>query len=513
MMDLPSSLTYFMNPVLLLQKQLLNLIFMKPNLLKGLNLFTPYMVAFVVCITISGCNKTSGNDPVPPVPPATVSDLTVYLTQPNQFIYFKKQTTALNFSTASPSFQTIDIDTTQIFQTIDGFGYALTGGSASLIHGLPDDHEESLLKELFTTENDNIGVSYLRISIGASDLSSTPFSYNDIPVNETDFNQQQFSIDREKTDMIPVLKRISQLSPGIKILGSPWSAPEWMKTNKAFKGGSLRTDCYEVYAKYFVKYIQAMKAEGITIDAITVQNEPLYGGNNPSMLMQPNEQADFIKNHLGPAFAASNISTKIIIYDHNADRPDYPIAIFNDPDARKYIDGSAFHLYGGAITALTVVHNAFPEKNVYFTEQWVGGPGNFAADLSWHTETLVIGATRNWSRNVLEWNLAADPNYQPHTDGGCSTCLGAITIGNNVTRNVGYYIIAHASKFARPGSARIGSNNTNALLSVAFKNPSGQKVLIVLNKSAGAESFCIRFNNKIVTTSIGAGAVATYVWQ
>ncbi len=436
----------------------------------------------------------------------------VYLTQPNQNIYFKKQTTPLNFSSATPSFQTIDVDSTQSFQTIDGFGFTLTGGSASLIYALPDEQEDALLKELFTTDGNNIGISYLRISIGASDLSASTFSYNDIPVNQTDFDLAHFSIDREKTDLIPVLKRIVQLYPAIKILGSPWSAPEWMKTNKEFKGGSLRPDCYAVYAKYFVKYIQAMKAEGITIDAITPQNEPLHGGNNPSMVMQPTEQADFIKNHLGPAFAANGITTKIILYDHNADRTDYPISVLNDADAKKYVDGSAFHLYGGSITALTEVHNAFPDKNVYFTEQWVGGPGNFETDIAWHIENLVIGATRNWSRNVLEWNLAADPNYQPHTEGGCTTCLGALTIGSTVTRNVSYYIIAHASKFARPGSVRIASTNNAVLLTVAFKNPQGQKVLIVLNKSTSAEIFSIRFKNKSVSTSIGAGAVATYVW-
>ncbi|HSC52057.1 MAG TPA: glycoside hydrolase family 30 beta sandwich domain-containing protein [Phnomibacter sp.] len=487
---------------------------MTQNQLPFIRAVAPYILSvFIVCVAACSCNKSTGGDsPDPVTPPANNSDITAYVTFPGQSIFFKKQTTALNFSTASPAYQTIDVDASNTYQTIDGFGYTLTGGSASLLHALPDDKEAAVLKELFATDQDNIGVSYLRISIGASDLSAAPFSYNDIPTSETDFELKRFSIDKEKADLIPVLKQINQLSPGIKILGSPWSAPEWMKTNKAFKGGSLRTDCYAVYAQYFVKYIQAMKAEGITLDAITIQNEPFHGGNNPSMLMSAAEQADFIKNHLGPAFTANNIATKIIIYDHNLDRPDYPIAVLSDPGANKYIDGSAFHLYGGAITALTDVHNAFPNKHVYFTEQWVGGPGNFASDLIWHTENLIIGATRNWSRNVLEWNLAADPNYDPHTDGGCNTCLGALTIGSTVSKNVSYYIIAHASKFVRPGSTRIASNNTSALLSVAFKNPAGQTVLIVLNKSAGAESFCIRMNNKTATTSIGAGAVATYVW-
>ena len=285
-----------------------------------------------------------------------------------------------------------------------------------------------------------------------------------------------------------------------------------MKSGSSFVGGSLKPEYYAAYAKYFVKYIQAMKAEGIAIDAITPQNEPLHGGNNPSMVMQASEQASFIKDHLGPAFAAAGIATKIIVYDHNADRPDYPIAVLDDAGAKPYVNGSAFHLYGGSITGLTTVHNAHPDKAIYFTEQWVGGPGSFPSDLQWHVENLIIGATRNWSRNVLEWNLAADPNYLPHTTGGCTTCLGALTIGAAVTRNVSYYIIAHASKFVRPGSVRIASNHSGALLTVAFKNPEGKKVLIVLNKGTNNESFNIKFNGKIVTTSLNGGAVGTYVW-
>jgi len=228
--------------------------------------------------------------------------------------------------------------------------------------------------------------------------------------------------------------------------------------------------------------------------------------------MEAADQALFIKNHLGPIFQEAAISTKIIVYDHNADRPDYPLTILNDPEAKKYIDGSAFHLYGGNVSALSEVHEAHPDKNVYFTEQWVGGPSNFGGDLGWHIETLIIGATRNWSRNVLEWNLASDPNYKPHTDGGCTSCLGALTIDKEVTRNVAYYIIAHASKFVRPGSVRIKSNLPENLSNVAFISPTGQKVLIVLNKGDKTQSFNIKFNEKQVTASLAKGAVGTFVW-
>jgi glucosylceramidase len=256
-----------------------------------------------------------------------------------------------------------------------------------------------------------------------------------------------------------------------------------------------------------------MKAEGIAIDAITIQNEPLHPGNNPSMYMTAADQADFIKKSLGPAFAAANIKTKIIVYDHNADRIDYPLLILNDPEAAKYVDGSAFHLYGGSIDDLSKVHNAFPDKNLYFTEQWVGAPGNLAGDLAWHVRTLIIGGTRNWCRNVLEWNLAADPSNDPHTVGGCDQCLGTITInGSGVTRNPAYYILAHAAKFVRPGSVRIGSNITGNLPNVAFKTPDGKKVLIVINDNGAAQQFNIRFKNKTVTTTLEKGAVGTFVW-
>lgn len=469
---------------------------------------------WLVWMMLTGsCKRNNVTENPPPAPPPPVAtDVQLYLTQGDQHILFNKQSVALLFSGTGNAATTIEVDTTQTYQSIDGFGYTLTGGSASLLNSLPPATLEPLLEELFLWDSTNIGVSYLRISIGASDLSATTFTYDDIPAGQTDINLTQFSIEKEKQDLIPILKKVVALNPAIKILGSPWSAPVWMKDNGSFKGGSLKPEYYAAYANYFVKYIQAMKTEGITIDAITPQNEPLHGGNNPSMVMQAAEQAAFIKNNLGPAFAAAGITTRIIAYDHNADRPDYPLTILNDAAAKRFVDGSAFHLYGGSVTALSEVHEAHPDKHVYFTEQWVGGPGNFPVDLQWHVENLIIGATRNWSRNVLEWNLAADASYKLHTPGGCTSCLGALTIGAGVTRNVSYYIIAHASKFVRPGSVRIASNHAGSIVTVAFKNPEGKKVLIALNKGTVTESFNIKFNGKMVTTSLNKGAVGTYVW-
>jgi glucosylceramidase len=315
-----------------------------------------------------------------------------------------------------------------------------------------------------------------------------------------------------------VLKEVLAIYPSLKILGSPWSAPAWMKDNHDTRGGSLKREYYGVYARYFVKYIRAMAKQGIRIDAITVQNEPLHPGNNPSMYLPAKDEGDFVKGFLGPAFKRAGIKTKIIIYDHNCDKPEYPISILDDPEARKYVDGSAFHLYGGTIDALSKVHDAYPKKNLYFTEQWVGGPGDFSKDIPEHIEKLIIGASRNWSRNVIEWNLAADPAYKPHTDrGGCDRCLGAVTIdGDKVTHNPAYYIIAHAAKFVRPGSVRIGSDATGtdagSLPNVAFRTPAGKTVLIALNTGSTAQTFTIKGAGGQSLQTLGAGAVGTYVW-
>jgi glucosylceramidase len=231
------------------------------------------------------------------------------------------------------------------------------------------------------------------------------------------------------------------------------------------------------------------------------------------MLMIAAQQADFIKNNLGPAFRAAGITTKIISYDHNCDRPDYPLTVLNDAAANAFVNGSAFHLYAGDISALSQVHNAYPDKALYFTEQWTGSNESFDRNLKWHLKNVVIGSMRNWSRVALEWNLASDPSYNPHTPGGCDQCKGALTIGTSVTRNVSYYIIAHASKFVPAGSVRIGSNITGSLQNVAFKTPAGKKVLIVENDGAIDATFNIRFKSKWTTTTLPAGAVGTYIWN
>jgi len=443
------------------------------------------------------------------------NDVSLWLTKADKSVLFTKQKRILKFADIKNNNPTIVVDEKESFQSIDGFGYALTGGSAQHLIKMSPKARAALLKELFATDGNNIGVSYIRLTIGASDLNEKVFSYNDLAEGETDLEQTKFELGPDRIDVIPVMKEILSINPNIKIMGSPWSPPLWMKTSYDARGGMLKPEFYEAYAKYFVRYIQDMGKEGIHIDAVTIQNEPLHPGNNPSLLMVAPDQAIFIKNNLGPAFQKAGLKTKIIIYDHNADRPDYPITILNDPDARKYIDGSAFHLYGGEIEALTDVHNAYPDKNIYFTEQMViEDPNENRINILSPIKRLIIGATRNWSRNVLEWNLAADPENKPFTDrGGCPMCQGAVTIDEDkVTRNLAYYSIAHASKFVRPGSLRIASSEPKELSNVAFKTPDGKKVLIVANSGKNAQTFNISFNGKLLSDTIDNGDVATYIW-
>ena len=441
------------------------------------------------------------------------SDVSLWLTNPDRSVLFQPQA-PIPFAKSPATNQIIDVDAAKTYQSIDGFGFALTGGSAQLIQHMDPAARAALLQNLFATNGDSIGVSYLRLTIGASDMNDHVFSYDDLPEGQTDTTMAKFSIAPDRADVIPVMKQILTINPHIQVLASPWSAPLWMKTSGIARGGVLKPEYFAAYATYLVKYIQAMKAEGIIIDTLTIQNEPLNEKNTPSMLMLETEQALFIKDNLGPAFKKSGITTKIVLYDHNLDHPLYPLSILRDPVANQYIDGTGFHLYGGTVDAMTQVHDAFPRKNLYFTEQSVTARNDDAINLSKPVAEIIIGATRNWSRNVLLWNLAADPSNGPHTDdGGCTFCRGAVTIDSNkVTRLLAYYTLAHASKFVRPNSIRIASNTLDSLPNVAFKTPDGKRVLIVSNTSTIAQKFDVRSGTSLFSTSLNAGSVGTYIW-
>jgi glucosylceramidase len=409
---------------------------------------------------------------------------------------------SLTFGANSGSSTTVTINEGSTYQTMDGFGYTLTEGSCEVINSMASTQQNALLNELFGSGG--IGISMIRIAIGASDLSSSNYSYRD---------GASFSLaGPDLTYLIPMIKKIQAINPSIKILATPWSAPRWMKSNGAWVGGTLNTGNYGDYAQYFVDYLNAMKGQGINIWGITPQNEPENPYNNPSMTLTAQQELTFINNNLGPAVRNAGYSSlKIIGFDHNCDNTSYPTTVASS----SYVDGSAFHLYSGSISALTTVKNN-TGKNVYFTEQWTSSGGTFSGDLSWHTQNVTIGAANNWAKGIFEWNLANNSGIGPHTSGGCSQCLGAITVNNSTsfTRNVAYYIISHFSKFVKANAVRIGASSNNGnLITTAFKNSDGSKVAVVLNNSGGSLTFRIVWNNASFTYTLEAGSVVTFKWS
>jgi glucosylceramidase len=244
-----------------------------------------------------------------------------------------------------------------------------------------------------------------------------------------------------------------------------------------------------------------------------MQNEPEHGGNNPSLLMDAEEQKIFLRDHLGPLLVKEKIKTDVFLFDHNADHPNYPISILDDPKAKAYATGTAFHLYLGNESALSKVHEAHPDKKLYFTEQWTGAKGSFDGDLFWHTEHIVLGTINNWSSAVIEWNLAANAKYEPHTPGGCTECKGALTIqGEAISRNVSYYIIGHISKFVPAGSKRIASSTSNDLVKTSsFIRPDGKKVTILLN-AGDTNNVVLKNKQYSYFVTLPTGSVSTIVW-
>ncbi|MFP9113380.1 RICIN domain-containing protein [Flavobacterium sp. RHBU_3] len=435
--------------------------------------------------------------------------VTPWLTKGDQSALIAQQGNVSFTTNSGTNSNTITVTPGTTYQTIDGYGWTLTDGSAQVISGLNATTQNNLLQELF---NPSTGLSsnVVRISIGSSDLSQYTYSYDDTYGDTAlnNFSLSGFTL----TYTVPILQKILAINPNIKILATPWSAPYWMKTNNGWIGGSLLAANYSVYANYFVKYLQAMQAQGIKIWAITPQNEPENPYNEPSMTMNSTEQKNFINNNLGPALMSAGYGyVKIIAFDHNCDNTAYPTDVLNNS---SYVDGAAFHLYAGSISAMTTVKNN-TGKNVYFTEQYVGGPGSFSGDFGWHMQNVVIGSMNNWSKTALEWNLATDTSYGPHTSGGCTNCMGAVTINSSssYTRNSPYYIIGQISKFVKNGAVRIGSSSTNGSLSAsAFKNNDGSVVLVVYNSSGSALSTKIVSGSNAFTYSIPASAAISFKW-
>jgi len=469
---------------------------------------------------LASCNNTQQQQH------AQHDSVAVYLTTPDQQQLFKQQAAIGK----SPDTATINIvmDSSRQYQEIEGFGASVTGASAYVMQQyLSADQRKALLEDLFSADK-GIGINYIRMSIGASDFSTEPYTYDDIPAGQRDDSLTHFTIAHDEKDVIPVLKEVVAINPDIHIMGSPWSPPAWMKTSGKLEGGSLRPDAYEVYARYFIKYIKAFGAAGIKITALTTQNEPQYEAYYPSMKMTAPDQGAFIKDHLGPLLEKEGLSkqTSIILFDHNWNSPEYPISILDDSLIARYTAGAAFHCYEGAVGAMSKVHDAHPEKGLYFTECSGGSwSPSFADNLQYMVRQLLIGTINNWSKNVLLWNMALDEKNGPTTNKpaagkenrGCMTCRGVVTVNSTdgaVTKNIEYYALAHFSKFVRPGAKRIFSSSLpdKGIENVAFLNADGSRVMVVINTTKEERTFSVK-EQDVYHYKLQPGAVATLVWR
>jgi glucosylceramidase len=446
------------------------------------------------------------------------------------------------FTNAPTTAPTVVVDPDRAFQTVSGFGAAITDSSASVLYTLATQARADAMTSLFDPATGD-GLDYLRQPIGASDFTATAaYTYDDVPAGHTDYGLTHFSIAHDQRQILPLLRQAKRLNPDLQILATPWSPPAWMKTSDSLTGGRLIDDprVYRAYATYLVKFVQGYRDNGVRVGTITVQNEPQnrtpsgYPGTD-----MPSWQEAKVIDDLGPMLHHAGLKTKILAYDHNwtehpndaaatppdetADINDYPQQIL-DSSAARYISGTAYHCYYGDPSAMTALHSQFPDKDIYFTEcsgSQSGDPTNtFSDTLKWHARNLIIGATRNWAKTVINWNIALDPDGGPHV-GGCDTCTGVLTVNpdGTVTRNAEYYTLGHLARFVKPGAVRVASTSfgttgwNGQVMDVAFRNPDGSTVLVAHNENDNPQTFAVREGGKAFTYSLPGGALATFVWH
>lgn len=476
------------------------------------------MKSLLVSLALAACSHSASEPRVPPVSPSGPSTtVETWLTTGDQAkLLSHEPVSTLKSGQQQPNYlPVISVDETTKYQQMIGFGAAFTDAATYLIQTkLPPNQRDSLLRELFGRPN-GLGLSFMRIPMGASDFSLSDYSYDD---GASDTALSHFSIAPDQVYKLPVIQRALAINPQLMLMANPWSPPGWMKTSGSMIGGTLKPEDYGAFAGYFAKFIQAYAAQGVTINAISLQNEPQYEPPDyPGMLLDPVTRAELDGQYVGPLFAKLGLETMIWDWDHNWDLPQEPMTVFADTLASKYVQGVAWHCYKGDVSAQSTVHQAYPGKDTYFTECSGGDwAKDFGGNLSYFVGTMIIGTTRNWARSVALWNLALDEHDGPHT-GGCTDCRGVVTINSStaaITRNVEYYALAHASKFVRPGAYRVASASGLAgLSSVAFQNSDDQSVVVlVLNGNAQAATFVLQWGPKSMQYTLPPSSVVTFTW-
>ncbi|MFF1846296.1 discoidin domain-containing protein [Streptomyces sp. NPDC058217] len=499
--------------------------------------------AAALCLTCLPATATTAHAPASSKHQPAAPRAQVWLTTADGTQELRQQE-PVAFHPGASDLTTITVDPDQSFQRMDGFGGALTDSSAHVLAQLPRRARDSAMQKLFDPE-EGIGVSFVRQPIGSSDFTAeaTHYTYDDVPAGRTDFALRHFSIAHDQQQILPLLRQAKKLNPQLTVMATPWSPPAWMKDNDSLVGGHLKDDpkVYDAYARYLVKFVQAYAAAGVPVDYLTVQNEPQNRKPSayPGTDLPVQQQAKVIEA-LGPLLHRTSPGTKILAYDHNwtthpddiataeklGEDPetDYPYEVLDGP-AAKWIAGTAYHCYSGDPSAQSALHDAHPDKGIWFTEcSGSHGAGDtpaqiFRSTLTWHARTITVGTTRNWAKSVADWNLVLDADGGPH-NGGCDTCsaLLAVQPDGTVTTSAEYYTIGHLAKFVRPGAVRIGSTNygttgwNGRLTDVAFRNPDGSTALVVHNENDDPRSFAVAVGDQTFEYTLPGGALATFTW-
>ena len=484
-----------------------------------------FFPAFVAAVFLFSCGETTPDGTENTVPAEDGATATVYTTNTTG-----KRLEKSTFKIGKPEdvFSYKATLNGESYQSVDGFGFAITQASCYNLLLMDETDRKSFLEEVFSRES-GMGSSLVRVCIGGSDFSMDEFTWCDTKGIE---NFAVHHLDEEY--LFPILDEIFKINPAVKIIGSPWSCPRWMKVGDnlsssydAWTGGHLNPLYYKDYATYFVKWIREMEGRGYPIYAVTLQNEPLNRGNSMSMYMSWEEQRDFIKNAVGPAFKEAGVTAKILLFDHNynyddiASQKDYPIHILEDTDAAQYIAGSAWHNYGGSVTTLDKVHGSFPDKEIYFTEASIG-TWNYTFDgcLINDFRDIFLGTLGRWGKGVTLWNMMLDSDGKPYRPGGCSTCYGAVTVSakdrtlKGITRNSHYYNVAHCSLALQPGAVRLGTDGyvPDGVTYQWYRNPDGSYAVLALNQGSSDALLNLVTDKVSVQCRLAAKSIQSIIW-
>ena len=446
--------------------------------------------------------------------PARAQTVSVWLTTGNQRTKMQQQS-SVTFTAGGGGANPLVVDEAQSYQQVEGFGASFTDSAAYLLNRVATPAgRTAAMNNLFTRNGPGIGVSFVRNPMGASDLARFHYSYDDLPAGQTDPGLLNFSVAHDQQDIIPLLQQARQLNPQLTVMASPWSPPGWMKDSGALVGGSLLPSMYTPFANYFVRYIQAYQAAGIPVHYVSLQNEPLYvPADYPGMFMDAAAQTVVLRDHLLPALAANGLSTKVLVYDHNWDRPDYPDAVLSDPTVlgSARVAGSAWHGYGGTPGAMWTLNTKYPSKGNYQTEH---SGGTWVSDQVRADFQEITQVMRNWGRAYVKWSLALDQNRGPHA-GGCGTCIPLVFVNTSgaVSYAIDFYTLGHFSKFVLPGARRVYSSNPSGVVGVAFVNPDGSKALVAYNDTKTSKTFQVQWGGRTFGYTLAGLSGATFTWS